>query len=238
MRRIAFAISALAVLSGGALAHAADGPAARLVGCDLAVPARSADFYGRMQAVPGATRMAMRFTLLERLGRGEWAKVEVPDLREWRRSDAAVKSFGYRQTVGKLRAGGAYKARIVYRWTDPAGNLVHTETKETAACRGPLPNLLIRDLAVRAGPTADTSTYRVTVHNNGKAVADGIAIVLTVDDAVLDAARVKALDAGGSRTVSFTGPACGRGVRVGIDPDNVIGEALEGDNSQLFACPA
>jgi hypothetical protein len=238
MRRIAMLTCALTALSGAASAHAADSPAARLVGCDVKAPGRSADFYGRMDTVPGATRLAIRFTVLERLGKeADWTKVDLPDLRDWHRSATGVKTFGYRQTLDNLRTGGAYKARILFRWTNSAGDVIASDTKETPVCRGPLPNLRVSGLVVRNGPTADTKTYRVTVQNDGKATADGIGVLLTVDSAVLDAARMKNLGAGESRTVSFTGPACNHGVRVSIDPDNVIGELLEADNSQLFACP-
>jgi hypothetical protein len=209
------------------------------MGCDLSPPARSADFYGRMDTVPGAARMAMRFTLLERLGKADaWTRVDLADLRDWRQSATGVKTFGYKQTVGNLRAGAAYKARISYRWLDAAGALVDSSSKETPPCRGPLPNLAVGDLTVRKGPTAETRTYRVSLANDGKAIADKIDVVLTVDKAVLDAVMVKSLAPGDSRTVSFTGPVCSQGVRVSIDPSNAIGELLEGDNAQSFACPA
>lgn len=242
MRRIVVLTCALAALTGGSLAHASTravgtGPGAKLVECDVAGSDRSATFYGRMEGIDGASRMAIRFTLFERLGKGEaWSKVDVPTLRDWHRSVPGVTTFGYKQTVDHLRAGGAYKARISYRWTDADGTLVQSETRETPVCRGPLPNLLLTDFVIHRGPTSDTRVYRVTLENNGKAVADGINVLLTVDKAVLDAVRVKALQPGDSRTASFTGPACNHAVRVRIDPDNVIGELLEGDNTQLFPC--
>lgn len=242
MRRIAIFTCALAALAGGSSADARTqpvgaGPGARLVDCDVAGSERSATFYGRMENVDGAVRMAIRFSLYERLGKEqEWSKVDVPAMRDWHRSLPGVRTFGYKQTIDHLRAGGAYKARISYRWTDAAGTLVQSETRETPVCRGPLPNLLVSDFVVRRGPTADTRVYRVTLENNGKAIADGINVVLTVDKAVLDTLRVKAVAPGESRTVSFTGPACSHAARVRIDPDNVIGELLEADNSVPLAC--
>ena len=242
MRRIAVVTCALAALVGGASADARSrpvvtGPGAKLVDCDVSGADRSATFYGRMETVPEATRMAIRFTLFERLGKGQdWEKMDVPTLRDWHRSVPGVKTFGYKQTVDHLRTGGAYKARISYRWSDATGATVQSETRETPVCRGPLPNLLVSDFVIRRGPTADTRTYRVTLENNGKAVADAINVLLTVDKAVLDATRVKALAPGDSHTVSFTGPACTHAARVRLDPDNVIGELLEADNTQVFTC--
>lgn len=242
MRRIVVLTCALAALAGGTSAHARTqpvgvGPGAKLVDCDVSGTDRSATFYGRMETVPGASRMAIRFTLFERLGKGQgWSKVDVPTLRDWHRSLPGVKNFGYKQTVDHLRTGGAYKARISYRWTDTDGAVVQSETRETPVCRGPLPNLLVSDFVIRRGPTDDTRIYKVTLENNGKALAGGVSVLLTVDKAVLDATRVKALAPGDSRTLSFTGPACTNAARVRIDPDNVIGELLEADNTQLFSC--
>src|SRR2546423_4336850 len=114
MRRIVVITAATGALCGGAATgRAADTPGtdvlvARMVACDMTSPDRSAVFYGRMPTVPGAARMSMRFVLLERLGRGDtWSKVDVPALRQWHRSAPGVKTFGYKQTVDNLRAGGA-----------------------------------------------------------------------------------------------------------------------------------
>src|SRR4051812_23606048 len=143
MRRIAVVTCLLAALAGGtsadARSRAADTPpGAKLVDCDVTGPDRSATFYGRMENVAGASRMALRFTLFERLGKGQaWSKVDLASLRDWHRSLPGVKTFGYKQVVDHLRAGGAYKARISYRWTDAGGTLVQSETRETPVCRGP-----------------------------------------------------------------------------------------------------
>ena len=243
MRRIVLIIAALsALLAGAAVAHATDAPSAdlplaKLASCDVSGTPRSAVFYARMGTIPGAARMQMRFTLLEKLGRGDdWSKVDVPDLRQPRRSAPGVKSFGYRQTVANLRAGGAYKARVQYRWLTPAGTALNTVSRDTPVCSGPLPNLAVGGLDMRAGPTPDTTEYRVTVVNNGKGDADSVDVALNVDHAVLDTITIDELDSGATKVVSFTGPVCGHAARVRIDPDNNVGETSEDDNAQLFGC--
>ena len=243
MLRVTTVICALIALALPAWGLAADSPTsespvARVIGCDPSGTDRAAIFYGRMHAIPGSVRMGMRFTLVERLGReGDWERVEVPQLRAVRRSAFGVKTFAYRQRVEDLRAGGAYRAAVQFRWYGPAGAVLKTVTRQTRVCRGELPNLQVGDLDVREGP-ADTRLYRVTVRNAGDTVAEDVSVQLQVDRAVLDAARVDELDAGEARTVSFTGPACKREVRVRIDPGNSIGESSEADNARSFACPA
>ena len=209
-----------------------------MVACDMSSPNRSATFYGRMDTVPGAAKLQLRFQLLERLGRDEtWSKLDVPALRQWHTSQAGVKRFGWKQTVDALRVGGAYKARVQYRWLSTTGTVVSSDSHDTPVCRGPLPNIAVGTLTVKPGPTADTSVYRVLVSNTGKVAASNVDVSLSVDRAILDTVTVSQLGVGESRAVSFTGPNCRRAVRVKADPNNSIGETLETDNTQLYTCP-
>ncbi|HEX4734884.1 MAG TPA: CARDB domain-containing protein [Thermoleophilaceae bacterium] len=232
------AFPAAAFATSRADTPAAPGPVARVVACDMSSANRSATFYARMDTVPGASKMQLRFQLLERLGRDDtWSKLDVPALRQWHTSQAGVKRYGWKQTVDALRVGGAYKAHVQYRWLSATGAVVASDTHDTPVCRGLLPNIAVGGLAVKPGPTADTSVYRVTVSNTGKIAATNVDVSLSVDRAILDTVTVSQLAAGESRTVSFTGPSCRRAVRVKADPDNSIGETLETDNSQLYGCP-
>jgi len=245
MLRIAMVTCVLAAVlpAAGFAARRADtpaaaGPVAKVVSCDVTSSARSATFYARMDTQPGASKMQIRFGLLERLGKdGGFDRLDVGALRQWHTSQAGVKRFGWKQTVDNLHVGGAYKARVQYRWLSAAGTVLDTETRDTPVCRGPLPNIAVGDLTTKAGPTADTRIYKVSISNTGKVDADEVDIQLAIDKAVLDTITVDSLAAGDARTVSFTGPPCRRGVRVKADPGNSIGESIEDDNSQLFACP-
>jgi hypothetical protein len=244
MLRIATVLAALAAFPAAALAAPRLDPptapalVAKVVACDVTSGDRSATYYARMDTIPGASKMQVRFQLLERLGRDEsWTKLDVPALRQWHSSQPGVTRFGWKQTVDALRVGGAYKARVQYRWLSATGTLLETQARETPVCRGPLPNIAVRDLTVKPGPTADTRSYRVDVANTGKVDAQAVAVSLTVDKAMLDTVTLTDLAPGESKTVSFTGPLCRHGIRANADPGNSIGETLEGDNSQLFACP-
>src|SRR5215213_4800847 len=82
MRRALIITAALAAAALAAAASAAPQPASvKLVMCS--VEGHEAAFYGRMRQVPGATRMAMRFTLLEETGGDSSGRLRVPGLRRW-----------------------------------------------------------------------------------------------------------------------------------------------------------
>jgi hypothetical protein len=210
---------------------------ARLVSCDVTSPDRAATFYARVDAIAGASKLQIRFQLLERLGHDSWNRLDVPALRQWHTSQAGVQRFVWKQTVDALRVGAAYKSRVQFRWLSAAGVVLDSASRDTPVCRGPLPNLTVGNLTVKPGPTADTRSYRVSVSNTGKIDADDVDVSLSVDRAILDTITISHLAAGDARTVAFTGPVCHYGVRVTADPDHSIGESFENDNSQLFACP-
>jgi CARDB len=247
MRRMVAVTAGLATLLGGTVATRAagaptaggPGTVAKVVSCDVTVTtSRSAAFYGRMDTIPGASKLALRFVLLERLGRDDtWNKVDLAALRQWHTSQAGVTRYGWKQTVDNLHVGGAYKARIQYRWLSSTGDVLDSQVRDTTICKGPLPNIALGQLTSKPGPTADTRIYRVEVENTGKGDADEVDVSLSVDRAVLDTITLDQLAAGDVRTVSFNGPACHREVSVTADPANAIGERLEDDNSQVFSCP-
>jgi hypothetical protein len=244
MLRVVTVLAALAALPAAALAApragapASAGPVAKVVACDVTSNDKAATFYARMDSIAGASRMQIRFQLQERLGRDDtWSRLDVPALHQWHTSQAGVKRFGWKQTVDALRVGGAYKARVQYRWLSAAGTVLDTESRDTPVCRGPLPNIAVGDLTRKPGPSTDTSIYRVAIQNTGKIDADEVDVSMSVDRAVLDTLVISHLAAGETRTLTFTGPDCNRAVRVKADPGNSIGESIEDDNSELFSCP-
>jgi hypothetical protein len=245
LRIVTIAAASTALLGGAVVARAQDPPAggpppvAKVVACDVGVTVdRAAAFYGRMDTIPGASKLALRFVLLERLGQDNpWTKLDLPALRQWHTSQAGVKRYGWKQTVDNLHLGGAYKARIQYRWLSASGVVLDSQTRDTPVCKGPMPNIALGQLTTKQGPTADTLTYRIEVLNTGKSDADEVDVALSVDRAMLDTITLDHLAAGDVSIVAFNGPACRREVSVKADPDNSIGERLEDDNSQVFACP-
>jgi CARDB protein len=244
MFRIATVLAALAVFPAASLAArqpdtpGPSAPVAKLLACDLVSSDRNATFLGRMDTVPGASKMAIRVQLFEKLGRGNtWSKLDVPALRPWHTSQPGVQRFAWKQTVDNLRAGGAYRARVVYRWLSPAGAVIAAGQRATPACKGPLPNIVVGDVTVKPGPTADTRSYSVGIQNTGKVPAGAVDVAMNVDKAMLDTVTIDQLAPGEQSFATFTGPVCRHGIRVTADPGNSIGESFESDNSALFACP-
>ena len=198
----------------------------------------TATFYGRMRAVAGTERMAMRFTLLERFGDGKLQPVDLPGLRPWRFSKPGVRDFRFRQTVTALEGGGAYRARIDFRWLDSDGDLLRKRTRNTGACvqAGQLPNLLQGPISAVAGPEG-TEVYVVRIQNSGKVAASGVAVELYVDGAAANVGHIDSVGPGETREVRFTGPVCKSNLRVVIDPSDTVKERIESDNATKAACP-
>ena len=200
---------------------------------------RSPTFSGSMRAVPRSPRMAIRFSLEERIGANPFVRRDVPSLAAWRESRVGVRRFGYRQTVKALKTGGAYRSLVDFRWSDGRGRIIRTARRRSGACLqpGPLPNLRLSALSARPGPESGTTTYSLSVRNTGRAPARGVVVALAVDGAVVDSTEVAVLGPGESRVLTFTGPVCRRRVRAAVDPRAAIGESRERDNVLVRRCP-
>jgi hypothetical protein len=199
---------------------------------------RQATFYGRMRAVPGTSRMMMRFSLVDRGATGTQT-VPAPQLAQWRRSRTGVRTFGYSQTVTGLKVGGAYAAVLDYRWLDSSGKTIKTAHRTSSECRqdGKLPNLAIARIAARPGTANGTLLYSVDVINRGAVEARSVLIDLFVDDAGADGASVDAVKPGETVTVRISGPACVQRLRAVVDRLDRIHETTEDDNVLRSRCP-
>jgi CARDB protein len=199
---------------------------------------RQATFYGRMRSITGASRMMMRFTVVDRSSEGS-TLVPAPQLAQWRRSRPGVKTFGYAQTVTGLQVGGAYAAMVEYRWVDAKGRTLKTLRRTSAECRqdGKLPNLAVTRVAARSGDAPGTLVYSVDVTNWGAAEARNVVVDLFVDDAGADAAKVDSVKPGTTVTVRVSGPACVQRLRAVVDRQDAIHETTEDDNVLRSRCP-
>jgi CARDB len=237
MRR-ALITAALAAAALAAAATAAPPTASvKLVRCS--VDEHEAAFYGRMQQVSGAARMAMRFTLLERTG-GDSAPVNGPGLGRWHRSKPGVRAFGYRQGYRNLPENASHRVRVDFRWYANDGTELARARRRSARCRQfvELPNLRTTLSGVTATKTPGVVRYEGLVTNRGKAAASDVPVRLTVDGNVVDTVTVASLAPGEQRSLAIRGPECSRLVRLEADPEESIAESSDADNSSELTCAA
>jgi hypothetical protein len=199
----------------------------------------SAAFKARMAWVAGTQQMALRFRLLEK-GASGFRLVKAPGLGRWRKSKPGVGVFGYRQGVRGLQAGAIYRVLVDFRWYDKDGDLIQFTRRYSPICRQflSLPNLTAKLTGSTPGRKAGVVRYQVRVANTGFAAASAVALRLLVDDAVVDTATVASLQPGERRWLSILGPECTRSVEAIADPDGVIVESSESDNSDESSCAA
>lgn len=247
MRRLAAIACLLAPLAAPAAARAARARPplqARLVACTTgaAAAARRATFTASMPAVRGAARMAMRFDLLQR-GPGDpaFARVALPAWGLWQRSDPGRTGFIYTRTVRALRAPGAYRAIVRFRWYGADGRVLRRARRLTAICRqpDPRPDLRAGALAAAPGLGAGSVTYLLTVTNAGGGPAGPFAVALTTAGMPQPPVAVDRLPAGESRIVELAGPRCapGSNVRFVLDAGGAVAEADEADDVVDRPCP-
>ena len=201
---------------------------------------RAASFAGRMRAVKGTARMAMRFELLEQTpGADEPQAVKAPQLLNWRRSKPGVKTFSYLQTVKGLSSGVTYRARVTFRWLNSAGKVIKTDERESGTCvqDGDLPNLVLGSVKAGSGSVDGTAVYVVQVGNTGAGDAEGLTVSLFADGAHIDTRTIDGLKAGDFTTVKFTGPRCNK-LRAVVDRGQTVPETVEEDNELRARCPA
>lgn len=226
--------------AGGVSVSAAANGSTDLVECLRGKRAadRSAVFRGEMRQIENGPAMRMRFELSERVGRGPWQPVAAPGLGVWRNARVGISRFAYRQRIASLQPATAYRVAVKFQWHDAAGMLVQRQVARSPVCRqgGSLPNVRVGGLERKPGPTPDTERYVVSVRNGGGAAAKRVEISLLVDGAEVDTRSSGRVAAHGRREIAFVGPACTGDVTVRLDPNGVLRELDERDNSRSFAC--
>jgi hypothetical protein len=244
MRR-ASALALLLLLLAVPAAPAAGGTeepprlAAQLTGCATAVdPAgRTAEFTGSMPALAGTDRMAMRFDLFQRRGRGAFRRIATPGLGEWERSEPGRGGFVFTKRVEFLAAPASYRAVVRFRWYDADGALQRAALRRTPVCRQPDPRPQLRVVALEPAPEGG---YRATVENTGRGGASAFATTLTVGGEAQAPRRIEGLAAGDVAVLVLAGPPCppGGAARVEVDSGREVAEAVERDNARTVPCAA
>jgi hypothetical protein len=240
--RVLITAAAIAALLASAAPASAGSPltAVKLRACEVGKTEkdRRATFYARMRAIPGASRMQMRFTLIDRYGAGA-KEIDVPALDEWRRARPGVRAFGWEQRLAKLAPGGVYAVAVEFRWLGASGKPIKTMRRTSQECRqdGALPNLAVTGVKSRPGSAPGTQEYGIQIVNEGKVVARDVLVDLFVDGAAADAAEVDRIEPGETVEVRIAGPACVERLRAVVDRDDELNETTEADNSFAAGCP-
>lgn len=226
---------AVAAFTAAAPASAAVPASVRLEGCS--VHAHEAVFRARMALVPGSTRMAMRFALLEETAADNAAPVKAPGLNRWRWSKPGVRAFRFRQTFKNLLENATYRVRVSFRWYSADGTRVARAKRTSAPCRQfvDLPNLTAQ--FTRSTETAPgVWRYDVLVRNTGKGGATDVPVRLTIDGDVVDTRTLASLAPGETRKFPIRGPECTRLAKLEVDPDKAIAETNDEDNRYDWHC--
>jgi len=219
-----------------AAAGAAPMPASvKVAKCSIAT--HEAAFYARMQQTPGASRMAMRFTLLEETG-GRAERVDAPGLRRWRFSKQGVRTFGYRQGFKNLPGNASHRVRVDFRWYAEDGSELARTMRRSARCRQfvALPNLVVKIASVMPTSVPGVVRYQALITNIGKASASAVQVRLTVDGDVVDTLTLVSLAPGEQRSRVIRGPECDRLASLEADPEHAIAESSDADNAYELDC--
>lgn len=221
-------IAALALLVIPASAGAATS-AVTLTACTP--KERTASFEARMELVPGADRMRLRYTLEARKPGRRWRRVAWPELSGWRSSDAT--RFTSERNVGELTGPSHYRALVRFRWLDADGRTIARATRRSRACWQPdhRPNLKPRELLLER-----RGRYLVLVANRGRSESGAFDVSVPGLDPIV----VPSLEPGEERWIEASGPECEPGARVTavVDPLDLVDERNELDNALSARCPS
>ncbi|MGI8558166.1 MAG: hypothetical protein ACR2ND_07640 [Solirubrobacteraceae bacterium] len=179
-------IPLLAVLAATALPGAALGApragggraAATLDGChaDPVQASRYATFGAQMSQIRAGRSMAVRFDLFQRNPGAGFRRVAVaaPGFGVWHPSAADIGILRYSQEVANLPAPASFRVAVNYRWLNARNRVIRRAHRVTPACvfsGEELPNLIAGGITPRPGAGPATTTYDVTVRNDGAAAA-------------------------------------------------------------------
>jgi hypothetical protein len=217
---------------------------APLVSCTTGLNAtqRSLEVDAAMRPVAGATRMGLRFDLLQRTSQSTgFQRVTGPGLGVWKRSHTGVPSYEVDKGVDNLAAPATYQLRVGFRWYGTGGRVLRTVHKLTKLCREPdlRPNLTVRNVLV--GTPVNNGgrwVYTVAVRNKGGGAAGPFNVSYSPPGAPVQTLPIAGLGAGATSRVTFSGPACNSASPPAFtaDSSNQVAESDEADNSAVATC--
>lgn len=239
MKILVALIAAAAAASIAPVAHAAAAPArAQLspLACTTALdPAgRGVDVTATMRPLAGTQQLEASFSLLERpAGTRAWTAVAGAGLGAWV-SPTDPLTLGQRpgdvwtvsHPVTDLPGPAAYRFSVVFRWLGTGGKILGQQKLGSGVCQQPelRPDLVVGTVTLMPSPAGrNRRVYAATISNTGLTAASAVPVELTVGS-VVARKTIKRIDAHGSQTVRFMGPACNAATpaTVTVDPADQI----------------
>jgi hypothetical protein len=234
-------LTALLVLLAAPAARADDAATAkaRLLGCDSAIDLeeRTAAFSGDMKAVPGASRLQMKFVLQARTeaDEPEWVSVAAPGFGTWYSSAPGIGRYVYTKTVENLVAPASYRTQVHFRWLSATGRTLLRARRTSRVCRQPD----LRPDIVPLRLTGAGDGWEVSVQNVGRTTAYSFIVNVEADGQVYDFGHVEELAPKQTIHLQRPAPPCrpGTDLIVRVDADGAVDEADEDANVLSQACP-
>jgi hypothetical protein len=225
-------IAVLLVLLLPASALAAAPASVTLTGCTP--NERTASFEARMEQIPGAKRMKLRYSLEGRKPGRAWRRVAAPELAGWRTANPETTRFISERRVTQLVGPSYYRALVRFRWIDADGDVIARAKARSRACWQPdhRPNLKLRELSYEG-----EGSYVVLVANTGRSPTGAFELAIT---GLAPFVVAEELEPGEERLIEAVGPDCQPGtvITATADPLDLIDERNERDNSINRRCPS
>lgn len=200
---------------------------------------RSASFSSEMEGGSSGS-MELRFDLYTRpIGDSAWTLVtNVPKFSSWDRPSSS--SVVWSKSVGGLTVGQSYRVLVTHRWLSKSGRVVRRVVLPSRACdqHDGRPDLTATFVGARSLANGN-KLYTLRVKNLGLSAASGFSVAMRVNGIELPTVRVRSLDAGKSRLVTFTAAGCASGSQIKSEADfsKEVAEPNELNNIAEIACP-
>lgn len=211
---------------------------------------RSISVQAVMRPLVAPQRLAVKFQLFVRRPGGRAHPVHAGDLGGWitptdpTLGELSGDVWRVNKTVLNLGAPAQYRLRVLFRWTDSAGNVIGFAARRTPLCRQRelRPDLLISSLTVApvAGQPGEQQ-YVAVVKDAGATGAGPFQVLFTPGDNGAPAtASIPFLGAHRTQTVSFVGRGCDPAdpPTLTVDAARQVDDANRANNQTVIACPA
>lgn len=208
--------------------------------------ARAASFtVGLREFTRKATSYGFRAQIQERAAGGRWTTLtgaQSPDgLGSWQDAQPGSVKMVRKITVRGLRPGSSFRLRVGFRWVTATGKQTVTRTSRACSVVDLRPNLAIQGtVGWTPGTTGGQVVYRVPVSVSRLEALRKAEVVLEVRQGDQVLGRTSFRPTSGFDYELVPGRRCvgGQPITVTLDPEGLIDEQNEQDNSATVSCNA